>query len=106
MTASQLILQTILGVRFIVGAVLVGITRPDFAPVCVARTSVLPIAIVVLGLDAIIIALLAVRSLSIGMPRKEQNKALILVAAGSALWTGVSLATYRIDVLADVVLLD
>jgi hypothetical protein len=92
-TMAQLVMQSILGVRFIVGIVLVGFTRPDFIPVCVARTSLLPIAILVLVLDVIIIATLAVVSLWIEVPKRGQSKELILIVIGFALWTGVGLTT-------------
>jgi len=86
----QLVLQLGLGVRAAVGVVLVGFTRPDFAPVCVARTSALPLAILVLALDAIIITALAARTLSTSVLRMGENKGLILITIGFALWTGVS----------------
>jgi hypothetical protein len=92
-TMAQLVMQSILGVRFIVGIVLVGFTRPDFIPVCVARTSLLPIAILVLVLDIIIIATLAVVSLWIEVPKRGQSKELILIVIGFALWTGVGFTT-------------
>ena len=89
-TMVQLILQSVLGVRFIFGAVLVGFTRPDFTPVCVPHTSVLPIAVVVLALDGIIIASLVAQALSMDLPRMGENKGLIPITIGFALWTGVS----------------
>lgn len=84
-TAQQLVLQGILGIRLIAGGLLVGFTRPDFKPVCVARTSVLPISIVVLVLDAIIIGVSLIRVL-----RKERSKGLMICMVGFAVWTGVS----------------
>lgn len=99
LTAGRMVLQVILLFRLIAGGILVGFTRPDFAPVCVARTSVLPVAILVLVLDVIIIGVLIIRALSLGMfrdlrendssPRQEQNRALIICIAGFTVWTGV-----------------
>ena len=99
LTAERLVLQVVLLFRLIAGGLLVGFTRPDFAPACVARTSVLPVAIVVLVLDVIIIGVLVIRALSLGMfgdlrekdssPRQEQSKALIISIAGFTVWTGV-----------------
>ena len=66
-TTERLILQVILFLRMVAGGLLVGFTRPDFAPVCVARTKLLPIAIVVLVLEAIIIGVLLVRAFLLGM---------------------------------------
>ncbi|KAE9377091.1 hypothetical protein N431DRAFT_462884 [Stipitochalara longipes BDJ] len=102
MTAERLVLQVVLLFRLIAGGLLVGFTRPDFAPACVARTSVLPVAIVVLVLDVIIIGVLVIRALSLGMfgdlrekdssPRQEQSRALIISIAGFTVWTGTSVA--------------
>jgi hypothetical protein len=97
---GQLILQAILGVRLIAGGILVGFTRPDFAPVCVARTSLEPVAIVVLAFDFVIVGVLLVRTISLGMFRdmkdsrsstRDQSKGLVLTIAGFTVWTGVGL---------------
>jgi hypothetical protein len=100
-TAERLILQAILGVRLVAGGLLVGFTRPDFAPVCVARTSLMPISILVITLDFVIIGVLFIRALALGMFRdlpdkrsstlQEQSKALTLTIVGFTVWTGVSL---------------
>ena len=96
-TVERLVLQAILGVRVVVGVVLVGFTRPEFAPVCIARTSLLPVGIVVLALDIIIIGVLIIRALSSGIFRvwsntpQRQSKALILTIVGFTLWTGVGI---------------
>ncbi|KAH7330402.1 hypothetical protein BKA65DRAFT_480553 [Rhexocercosporidium sp. MPI-PUGE-AT-0058] len=100
LTAERLILQGILLVRMVGGGVLVGFTRPQFAPVCVAQTMITPLAVVVLALDAIIIGVLMVRAMSLGMfremreksssTRQEQSKALILSIVGLGIWTGTS----------------
>ncbi|TVY14874.1 hypothetical protein LARI1_G007131, partial [Lachnellula arida] len=99
-TVQQMILQGILGARLIAGGLLVGFTRPDFAPVCVARTSVLPASIVVLTLDVIIMGVLLIRASSLGMfsemgntklgTRREQSRAVIFSIAGFTVWTGTS----------------
>ncbi|TVY48580.1 hypothetical protein LOCC1_G002658 [Lachnellula occidentalis] len=99
-TVQQMILQGMLGARLIAGGLLVGFTRPDFAPVCVARTSVLPASIVVLTLDVIIMGVLLIRASSLGMfselgntklgTRREQSRAVIFSIAGFTAWTGTS----------------
>lgn len=98
--AGQLALQGVLGLRLVVGAILVGFTRPQFTPVCVARTSLEPIAITVLVLDFVIIGILLIRLLSLGIFRdlrdsrsssRDQSKGLILTVGGFILWTGVGL---------------
>ena len=97
-TAERLITQGILAVRLVAGGVLVGFTRPDFAPVCVAQTSLFPVSIVVLALDALLIGVLIIRGLGksretqpgIASMRKERSKALMFTAIGLLLWTAVS----------------
>jgi hypothetical protein len=96
--AGRLILQAILGIRLIAGGILVGFTRPDFAPVCIARTSVEPVGIVVIVLDFVLIGMLLVRSVSLGMFRdmkdsrsstRGQSKGLIFTIVGFTVWTAV-----------------
>ncbi|TGO65359.1 hypothetical protein BOTNAR_0079g00260 [Botryotinia narcissicola] len=95
-TVIRAILQGLLAVRLIVGGVLVGITRPQFSPTCVAETSIIPVAIIVLVMDLIIVGALLVQAGSLGMlgdrreDRKVQSRALLLVIAGFAVWTGTS----------------
>lgn len=95
-TAIRAILQGLLGIRLIVGGILAGVTRPQFAPTCIATTSILPVAIVVLVMDLIIVGALLVQAGSLGMfrdnreDRKLQNRALLLVIAGFAIWTVTS----------------
>jgi hypothetical protein len=69
--------------------------------VCVAGTSVLPIAIAVIALDVIIIGMLAIRAYLIGLfkgmqpsSQQEQGKALVLILVGFTLWTGVGFIYY------------
>ncbi|KAA8576807.1 hypothetical protein EYC84_006860 [Monilinia fructicola] len=95
-TAIRAILQGLLAIRLIGGGVLVGITRPQFSPTCVAETSILPVAIVVLVMDFIIVGALLVQASSLGMfgdrreDRKAQSRALLLVIAGFTVWTMTS----------------
>ena len=108
-TTERLILQVILLLRMVAGGLLVGFTRPDFAPVCVARTKLLPIAIVVLVLEAVIIGVLLVRANLLGMfgelssksssTRQEQSKALIFSIVGVGFWTGVGLDYTEMELL-------
>lgn len=92
-TGIRAVLQGLLGIRLIVGGILVGVTRPQFAPTCVANTLLLPVAIVVLVMDIIIIGALLVQASSSGMfgdrreERKTQSRALLLVIAGFTVWT-------------------
>lgn len=104
-TTLQLVLQGILGIRLVIGGVVVGFTRPDFAPVCVVRTSQMPIDITVLALDTLIIGVLIIRAFSSGMfhamrnesqtTRGEQSKAFILTIVGFVMWTAVGFPLSR-----------
>ena len=96
--AGQMILQAIVGLRLVAGAILVGFTRPDFAPVCIARTVLEPSAIVVIAFDFLIIGVLIVRSGSMGVLKdirdsrsstQDQSRGLILIIAGFTVWTAV-----------------
>lgn len=115
-TAERLITQTIFGIRLVAGGLLVGFTRPQFAPVCVAQTSLLPVAILVLALDLIIIGMLMIRAISSGMmggqdrvPRSGvvpgQDKALVLCVVGFFSWTGVGVFVLEMYAAADELLL-
>jgi hypothetical protein len=98
-TTQQMILQGILVIRLITGGLVVAFTRPDFAPVCSARNSLLPTSIVVLTLDVIIVGVFLIRASSLGMfgemgnkklgTRREQSRALIFTIAGFTMWAGV-----------------
>lgn len=99
MSAGRWILQGLLAIRLIAGGVFVAFTRPQFAPVCVARTSLMDVSILVLALDIVIIGFLIVQTLSQGMVREigktrgstrtVQSKALVLTIAGFSAWTAV-----------------
>lgn len=91
---AQMVPQGLLLGRFILGAVFVGLSRPEFNPVCVPTSSVLPVAIVTVALDAVIIATLAWRALSGGMVRSvsrgsARSKSVLLTLTGLAIWTAV-----------------
>ncbi|KAJ9151418.1 hypothetical protein NKR23_g3241 [Pleurostoma richardsiae] len=99
-STGQMIAQGLVAARFILGGVFVGLSRPQFKPVCVPTSSVLPVAIVVVALDAVIIATLAGRAFSVGIvksvrengPESGRGKAILLVIVGVAVWTGTSVA--------------
>lgn len=94
---SFMIPQVLLVVRFILGMVFVGETRVQFNPTCVAVSSVVPISITIIALDATILTLLAFNGFS-SRPTKDagddgeeanRNKAVLLTIAGLAIWMGV-----------------
>ncbi|KAK3303338.1 uncharacterized protein B0T15DRAFT_402216 [Chaetomium strumarium] len=96
----QLIAQILVLGRFVAGAVFVGFTRPQTDTFCVARTSALPVGILVSALDAAIILLLVVRAYSAGgavtdthrgkATNGDRARALMFVLLSLALWTGTS----------------
>ena len=91
---GQMVPQGLLLGRFILGAVFVGLSRPEFNPVCVPTSSVLPVAIVTVSLDAVIIATLAWRAFSSGFVRdvsrgSARSKSVLLILTGLAIWTAV-----------------
>ncbi|RDW66442.1 hypothetical protein BP6252_10077 [Coleophoma cylindrospora] len=99
LTAARVVLQVILVVRVVAGGILAGFTRPQFAPVCVAHTSLFPVSIVVLALDGIIIGTLLIQAMSLGLfrdmsgqssDRKAQSKSVVFMIFGFAFWTGMS----------------
>jgi hypothetical protein len=101
MSAEMLVPQALLLVRFVLGAVFVGLSRPQFTPVCTTTSSMLPVAIAVIAVDAVVIFVLAFRFLQVGLvrdiregrPGMVRGKALLCVLIGLAVWTGVSIAS-------------
>ncbi|KAG9248803.1 hypothetical protein BJ878DRAFT_560907 [Calycina marina] len=97
-TAGRLILQGLLLVRLVAGGILIGFTRPELDPVCIAHTSLLPVAIVVPSLDVIIMGVMVIRSLgqqgkgpmSMASHDKERSRALAFIGAGFLFWSATS----------------
>ncbi|KAK1244858.1 hypothetical protein MKX08_004487 [Trichoderma sp. CBMAI-0020] len=91
----SLVLQGGLFLRFILGAVFVGVQRPQFDPVCVATNLILPIGIVVMVVDIAMVmilgtkAFLAKKSDAI-RPELSRTNTLILVTVGLGVWTALS----------------
>jgi hypothetical protein len=104
MSTETLIPQVLVLARFVVGGVFVGLQRPQFDPVCIARTSILPVGIAVIAIDAVIIAMLLARAFQVGLvgdmqgrrPGAIRSKALLATIGGLAIWTGVSSARTRL----------
>ena len=96
--AQQMVMQVVLGGRLVVGMVFVGLSRPLADPICLPRSSVLPVAIVVIALDAALILGLAWLAISAGFLRHirgheqeaPRSKSILLVIVGFAIWTAVS----------------
>ncbi|KAK3316369.1 hypothetical protein B0H66DRAFT_292956 [Apodospora peruviana] len=96
-SAIQLIPQLLVLGRLIAGGVFVGFTRAQTDTFCVATSSVVPIAIVVIALDVVILLLLGVRAMTSGLvanmkkgPDSGRSKGLMFVMLGFAIWTATS----------------
>lgn len=98
-TAEKALLATLIGVRVVAGGLFTGFVRPQFEPVCVARSSLLPASIAVLGLDYFILGITVVRLFTLNIwkdlrdvrssTKREQSRALVITTAGYFLWITV-----------------
>ncbi|KAJ0110135.1 hypothetical protein J7T55_000567 [Diaporthe amygdali] len=99
-SAGQIIPQGLLGIRFVLGAVFVGLSRPQFNTVCVPVSSVLAFAVTLVVVDGVIVAILAGRAISVGLIKKMQDggqdsarsKAIIASLIGLTIWMATSVA--------------
>jgi hypothetical protein len=90
-------LCALMGVRTVAGVIFVAYARPQFVPVCVARSDLLAVSVAVMVLDMIVIGIVAIRTFTLGFwnvlrevrssTEKEQNKALIYCTGALFLWT-------------------
>lgn len=108
----NIVSQVLILVRFGVGMAFIGLTRSDFNPTCVPISSVPPIAITIIVLDAIILALIAVQILSSastsGVSSDGQaplgKRSVTLVTVGLAIWIGTSVVLLLGERATDLVL--
>ncbi|KAK9772906.1 hypothetical protein SCAR479_10416 [Seiridium cardinale] len=92
-TAAGLATQVLLLVRFIIGMVFVGETKPQFNTTCVPMSNLVPIAIAVVALDAVILTSTAVLTFTTASTKSGQgSKAILLTIAALAVWMGTSVA--------------
>jgi hypothetical protein len=94
-------LSALMGLRTVMGVIFVAYARPQFAPVCVARSDMLAASITVMVLDFIIIGILAIRAFTMGLldvirdihssTKQEQSRALVYCIAGLFFWTSVTI---------------
>ncbi|KAL8392292.1 hypothetical protein RB595_002473 [Gaeumannomyces hyphopodioides] len=92
---GQLVLQSLLAGRFIAGGVFVGFVRRQEQAVCAPVSSLLPVSVVVVALDAIIIVSLAARAFSVGLVEDAKSgvarsKAIVWILVGFAVWSATS----------------
>ncbi|KAI6091494.1 hypothetical protein F4821DRAFT_186858 [Hypoxylon rubiginosum] len=83
--------------RFGIGMAFVGLTKNEFNPTCVPVSSVQPVAIIAIALDAVIVVLVAIQVLSTSSAKNvpsddvsQRRKSVILVVIGLVIWTGMS----------------
>ncbi|UKZ55198.1 hypothetical protein TrVGV298_009016 [Trichoderma virens] len=98
-TKLSLAMQGSLLVRFILGAIFVGVQRPQFEPVCVASNLVLPIGVIVMVTDVAMVAALSTKIVlakkdNTLRPELSRSNALIFVTAGLGIWTGLSIPLF------------
>ncbi|KAG8157497.1 hypothetical protein KVR01_012539 [Diaporthe batatas] len=99
-STGQIIPQVFLAIRFVLGAVFVGLSRPQFNAVCVPVSSVLALAITLVVVDAVVVTVLAGRAISVGLIKKMQDggqdsarsKAVVATLIGLIIWMATSVA--------------
>ncbi|PNY27624.1 Uncharacterized protein TCAP_02456 [Tolypocladium capitatum] len=90
--------QLIIILRFVLGVIYVGVQRPQFEPVCVGTTLLLPLGIAVLATDGFIALMLFVRASSVGAfknvsekaPGWRRSRGLLLITSGLVVWIAMS----------------
>lgn len=100
-TLGVLIPQIVIFLRFILGSILVGVQRPQFAPVCVATNLLWPIGVAVAIADAFIVVMLLTRASSVGVfrdakvndPVGSRARGLTFTTIALGLWIPVSHVT-------------
>ena len=94
---QQMIFQALVVTRFVVGCVFVGFSRPQFDPVCVSMSSMMPVAIVLVVLDVVLIVTVAVMAIMAGLisdvregsSDAGRSKSILLMIVAFAIWTAV-----------------
>lgn len=96
-SAGTLIPQLLILARLVVGGVFAGFTRAQTDTFCVATSSVMPVALVVIFIDVVILALLVVRAFQTGVVSgmkkasdAHRSKSIMFVMLGFAIWTATS----------------
>lgn len=101
MVVGQMVGQGLVLVRFVAGAVFVGFVRAQVdgdgdGGFCVARTSALPVGVLVTALDGVVVLVLVARAYAAGGAAKgdgdagsDRGRGLMGVLLGLTFWTGV-----------------
>ncbi|KAL6866656.1 hypothetical protein J3F83DRAFT_117442 [Trichoderma novae-zelandiae] len=95
-STMSLVLQGVVLVRLVLGAIFVAVQRPQFAPVCVASNMVLPVGVITVAADMGIFGVLATKALrarrdNTGLSR---SNTLIFFTAAFGIWTGLSIPLF------------
>ncbi|RSL56471.1 hypothetical protein CEP53_006792 [Fusarium sp. AF-6] len=79
-------------VRLVLGGVFVGFQRPQLGAICLARTSVLPVGIVVSAVDLVFVAALLTKVISHGNSWEgvTSGRAALFITVGLGIWTAAS----------------
>lgn len=95
LTLGTFLPQATVFLRFVLGVVYASFRRPQFQPICVRQTGILPIGIAVLSLDATLILFFVFkvnqkRSYLELVEEVKRTKTLFLSIGGFAVWTALS----------------
>lgn len=86
--------QTVILLRLLLGVVFVGAIRPQFAPVCVAKTLLWQIGVAVALADAVIVIMLLTRASSVGVFRDAKVLGVIGLRAKGLAFTTIALGLW------------
>ncbi|KAG5930511.1 hypothetical protein E4U42_000041 [Claviceps africana] len=86
--------QTVIFLRFILGAIFVGVLRPRFAPICVATNRLGQIGVAVAVADAGIVLLLLTKASSAGTFRDAKMRGMIGLRAQGLAFTTIALGLW------------
>lgn len=96
--AESLLTQGAIIMRFILGAVFVGLQRPQLDTVCITTTSLLPFGVVLLAADLAFTTVILIRVISFGLVKdmrqgtatSGRSRAALFTIAGLGIWTAMS----------------
>ncbi|OTB02163.1 hypothetical protein M426DRAFT_204130 [Hypoxylon sp. CI-4A] len=82
--------QTLLLGRFGAGIAFIALTGSEFNPTCAPISKSMPVAVIVIALDAIILAAVAIQALSMASTENNKKRSVIIVTIGLGIWIGMS----------------
>ncbi|KAG6010925.1 hypothetical protein E4U21_002595 [Claviceps maximensis] len=93
-TAGVTFTQTVILLRFILGAIFVSALRPQFAPTCVAKPLLWQIGVAVALADAVIVTMLLTRASAVGVFRDAQVDGIVGLRAQGLAFTTIALGLW------------